>query len=153
MSSYINFYLRINDTFAPIGSYSRSSEMYQEFSNWIPYEKIRALTSNDLSEAISHFEEQARRLRDAKENDKKRCEMIMQANNPLSEKMDAIYEIESSYDEIDESINELQFAADTLRVFWNMVDDYKYYHKFDNDADHYIYAGVEASGDMESIEE
>ena len=154
MSSYVNFYLRVNDSFAPIGSYSRSSEMYQVMNYYCPYGKIWAFTPGKLLDIIKEFTNKANRMKEERKEDEKRCEMIMQANNPLNEKMEAVYEIESNFEEMDLSIQELEFAADTLRVFYNMIDDFRYCGSsgtFSNDYNHYIYAGVEALGSLENV--
>jgi len=148
MSSYISFFVRVNDTFAPIGSWSRNSEMYQAMQDWCPYEKIRAFSFNDLMNVVKELEDKAR------EADEKRCQMIMQANNSVEEKMEAVNEIESNYEEMDSFIEEVQFAADTLRVFCNMIDDFKFAEiKFTNDYNHYIYAGIEVCGTLEEVVE
>ena len=154
MSSYVNFYLRINDNFAPIGSYSRSSSMYQAMSNVVPYEKIVALRPNQITEVIHNLEESAARMRKVKENDRAMCDKIMNtANNSIEDKLSAIAEIESNFDEMDSYIEEVNFAADTLRVFLNMIDDFRYSDecRFDNDYFHYIYAGIESYGRMEDV--
>ncbi len=154
MSSYVNFYLRVNDSFAPLGSYSRSSEMYQAMQARCPYEKIAALTSNDLLDIIHGFEDKINHMKEVRKADEKRCELIMQANNPLDEKLQAVDDIESNFADMDDFIEELQFAADTLRVFRNMIEEFKYTdssNKFSNDFNHYIYAGIEATGDLESV--
>ena len=154
MSSYVNFYLRVNDSFAPIGSWSRSSELYQAMQNRCPYEKICAFDGADLMDIVRDLEDKISRMKKVRESDEKRCQMIMQANNSIDEKMEAINEIESNFDEMDSFIEEVQFAADTLRVFYNMIDDFKFSDgKFSNDCDHYIYAGIEACGNLESVQE
>lgn len=150
MSSYVNFYLRVNDSFAPIGSYSRSSEMYQMMQTRCPYEKIAALTSSDLLDVIHEFENKINRMKEVRKADEKRCEMIMQANNSLDEKLQAIEDIESNFTDMDDYIEENQFAADTLRVFCHMIDEFRY-TDFSNDFNHCIYAGIEAAGDLESV--
>ena len=154
MSSYVNFYLRVNDKFAPIGSYSRSSEMYQTVSRAVPYEKITALKSRDISSLIRRLEESAEDIQKTNEKGKSRISLIMNAENtPLNDKLAAVEEMELSCEAADEYISEITFAADTLRVFLNMIEDFKYSDSpFENDADHYIYAGVEACGNLESVE-
>lgn len=43
MSSYINFFIRSDNRFLPLGDFSRSSEIYQRLDNNVPYEKLKAL--------------------------------------------------------------------------------------------------------------
>ena len=151
MSSYVNFYLRINDLFVPIGSYSRSSEMYQTMYHYCPYGKIKALTKENLYEVINDLETRAQRIKDFRAADEKRCDMIMQANNALEEKMEAISDIMSGFNEMDTNIKEVSFSVDTLRVFSNMIEEFSYNNKFSNDYNHYLYAGIEADGTLENI--
>ena len=154
MSSYVNFYLRVNDSFAPIGSYSRSNEMYQVVSRGVPYEKIVALKSRDITNFIKQLENSVEDVKKYYEKSKSRIPLIMNAENTsLDEKLATVAEIEQGFDAADEYISEITFAADTLRVFLNMIDDFKYSNSdFKNDADHYIYAGIEACGRLEDIE-
>lgn len=154
MSSYVNFYLRINDNFTPIGSYSRSSSMYQAISNILPYEKIISLRPSQITEVIHNLEESATKMKKIKENSQATCDKIMStANNSIEDKLSAIAEIESNFDDMDSYIEETNFAADTLRVFLNMIDDFRYSNDcgFDNDYFHYIYAGIESYGRMEDV--
>ena len=154
MSSYVNFYLRVNDKFAPIGSYSRSTEMYKAVSSQLPYEKIRALTAGDLMLYIRDLENAADNVKIVCERDRSHISLIMNAENTsLDEKLDTVDDIEENCRECEDYISELMFAADTLRVFYNMIDEFKYYNEsgFTNDAEHYIYAGIEAYGNLESV--
>lgn len=152
MSSYVNFYLRINDLFVPIGSYSRNSKMYQTMYHYCPYGKIKALTKENLYEIINNdLETRIQNIKDFRAADEKRCEMIMQANNTLEEKMEAISDIMSGFDEMDTDIEELSFSADTLRVFSNIIEEFSYNNQFSNDYNHYLYAGIEADGTLENI--
>ena len=155
MSSYVNFYLRVNDSFAPIGSWSRSSELYRAMEDYCPYEKLCAFDSATLMDVIHNLEDKIDRMKEMRKFDENRCQMIMQANNSIDEKLEAIYNIESNFEEIDSSIEETAFAADTLRVFYNMIEDFRFSDdgKFSNDYNHYVYAGIEANGDLESIQE
>lgn len=154
MSSYVNFYLRINDNFAPIGNYSRSSVMYEVMRDVVPYDKIVALRSNQITEIIHNLEKKMAKLKKDKENDQATCDKIMRiANNTIEEKLSAIAEIESNLDEMDSYIDEVNFTINTLQVFLNMIDDFRYRDDcgFDNDYFHYIYAGIESFGRIENV--
>ncbi len=157
MSSYANFYLRMNDSFAPIGCYSRNSEIYKAVDDFCFYGQIRAFTIEKLNEIINNLESKINNIRKQDKIDEQHCQMIMQAaNNSIEAKMEAIYNIESNREERNEYVEELEFAADTFRVFLNMIDDFKYSslnQNFSNDSNHYIYVGIEACGDLGSIQE
>ena len=153
MSSYLNFYARANNIFIPLGSYSRSSQMYQEINNSVPYEKIRAIKSQDLKDYINDLKESECRIQKMKQEDEQRIQLIMSAaNSSLQEKMEYVEEIQANFMEMDALIEEYVSAINTLQVYLDMIDQFRYSSMyFDNNYEHYIYAGVEANGDMESI--
>lgn len=152
MSSYVNFYLRINDLFISLGSWRRSSEMYQALRSESPYGKIRSFSYKDLLEIATDLNDKIDHLKEMKENDENQCQMILQANNSLDEKMEAINEIRNNSEEIDSIIKEVGITVATLHVFCDMIKEYKYNSvKLSNDCDHYVYVGIDANGDLESI--
>ena len=154
MSSYVNFYLRVNDTFAPIGSYSRNNKMYEYMDCYCPYEKIRPFTVDDFIEIINSLKDNKHNIKQARKTEKKHYTAIIQANNSVEEKLNALYESESSLKEMDKEIAEINFTINTLQIFCNMIDDFKYSTSdFSNDYNHYIYAGIEACGDINSVTE
>ena len=59
MSSYVHFFVRKNDVFAPIATYGRSSKIYYAFDQFAPYGKIRALTASNLRVADSEYLDRA----------------------------------------------------------------------------------------------
>ena len=156
MSSYVNFYLRMNDKFAPIGSWSRSSAMYQTWQNFVPFEKICPITDETLTRVIDLFEDQISSLEQQKTDYNADISLIMNAENtPLEEKMDGVAGIREEIKEINDEIEGLQFTISTMEVFHNMIEDYRYADdaKFDNDYNNYIYGGIEAFGRLEDIKE
>ena len=152
MSQYINFYVRINDNFAPIGSYSRSSEIYQTAHHRVPYEHITPLRVSDFDEMIKNIEERI----DTKKKDKKyyldMITLVMNANNSIGEKMEEVDSLNCSIREIKESIEELEGAMYLFSVYSDMIEDYQYSGiSYENDYSHYIYAGIEANGTLEDV--
>ncbi len=155
MSSYINFYLRVNDNFAPIDSYSRSTELYQAISGNLPYEHIRAYTQADILEWIRTLEGQKERYEETKRQNEKRCSRVMEAKNtPLVEKIQYTEDIDDMNEELDRFIKEIEYTIHTLQIFRSMIDEYKWVDNedsFKNDYNHYIYAGIEANGTLENV--
>ena len=154
MSAYINFYLRVNDKFAPIGSFSRSSMVYEITNLVLPWEKLIPITQQMLNNWISKAEDNRQRTVDAKKADEKKCAQIMAANNSLDDKLNAVARIEENYDEMDEFIDECSYTADIFYYLSNIIDNYQYSDdeaRFENDYNHYIYAGIEVSGKLENI--
>lgn len=154
MSSYVNFYIRVNKSFIPIGSYSRSSSLYQAISQMLPYEKIIALTSEKIGRVIDKIEEEIEAFEKLKEKDKQTCNKILSMiGNSVEEKMASIYSIEAEDENIECELEELKYSKNVLQVYLDMIDEIHYSDGYvmDNDYNHYIYAGVEACGSMENI--
>ena len=154
MSSYVNFYLRANEIFAPIGSYSRSSEVYKAIDKYVGYNELVSLTPEIFNDVIQEVEEKIARMRKRRAVDENRIRLIMDsANSTMDEKLQAVNDIECNFEEMDAYVDELNFAADVMRVFINMIDAYEYGGDggLDNDPNHYIYAGIDAIGSMEYV--
>lgn len=154
MSSYVNFYIRVNKSFIPIGSYSRSNPIYRAINQMLPYEKITALTSEKIGKVIDEIKEEIEELEKLKEKDKQTCDKILSmVGNSVEEKMASIYSIEAEDENIDYELEELKYSKNILQVYLDMIDEIHYSEGYvmDNDYNHYIYAGVEAYGSMEDI--
>lgn len=154
MSAYVNFYLRVNDKLAPLGSYSRSNMVYEITSHVLPWEKLIPVTQQMLNNWRDEAENKKQRMIDVKKADEMKCAQIMAANNSLDDKLDAVARIEENYDEMDDFIDECSYTADIFCHLSNIIDDYQYSDdetQFENDYNHYIYAGIEVSGKLENI--
>ena len=57
MSQYIHFFIRSTDKLLPIHTASRSSAIYRFYGDYAPYEKVRALSMNELKEIRSFGKE------------------------------------------------------------------------------------------------
>lgn len=147
MSSYINFFIRSEDKFLPLSDFSRSSEIYQRLHNNVPYEKLRALTYNELDSIEDAIIEDKRKYTDLISGYKKEIELITTFNNSAEEKLEAINSTESMIKDIEESISELNFAQGWFNSLCRILDSARDYIDENNnplvDADKYIYAGVE----------
>ena len=110
MSSYINFFIRSEDKFLPLGDFSRSSEIYQRLHNDVPYEKLRALTYNELDSIEDDIIEDKRVLNDKIATYKTEIDLIATFNNSAEEKMEAIKSTEEVIKDCQEEIDELDFA-------------------------------------------
>lgn len=51
MGQNLHFFIRINNDFVPMVSYSRNQMVYSIFSG-VPYERVRALETCDINHAI-----------------------------------------------------------------------------------------------------
>ena len=154
MSQYINFYLRVNDTFVPVGSYPRNLEIYQVAHNYVPYEHIVNLTEKDFNLMMEDAEAGVRKNKSEMQKLKETISIIMNANNPLNEKLAEVSNIEEEIREIEESNSGLDFAYDIFLHFYDIINDARYgIDPLDNDYNHYIYAGIEAVGSLENVVE
>ena len=153
MSQYVNFYLRVNDMFAPIGSWSRASQVFDVAKNIVPYEHIKHLTKEDFKNAIEDLEARITLNKECLGYNQKRRELIINAQNtPLSEKLEAIDAIDEYDEETNEHIEELTYAVAYLYHLINMINEYEWAENvFKNDAEHYVYGGIEAYGRIEDV--
>ena len=154
MSSYVNFYIRINENFVPIGSYCRSSSLYRAINKMLPYEKITALTSEKIGKVIEVIKEEIEDIKKIIEKNKQvHNEIIAMTGNSVEEKLASIYSIEAENEEIEGELEDFEHSKHILQVYLDMIDEIHYSEEYvmDNDYNHYIYAGVEACGSMENI--
>lgn len=153
MSSYANFYLRVNDKFAPIGTYSRSTDMYQNFYDILPYEKLVVLTPLKLHDIILSTRKKIHSFSEMiKENQELRDQFLNAKNISFEDKRIAVEEFNTAIHESEKEIDNLQNVINYVRVLLNIIDDYRYSGiSFENDYEHYLYAGIEACGDMDEI--
>ena len=147
MSSYINFFIRSDNRFLPLGNFSRSSEIYQRLNNDVPYEKLKALTYNKLNNVVNNIIEDAHKYNNRILKYKKEIELIATFNNSVEDKLEAINSIESTIEDIEESISELNFAQGWFDSLCKIIDRASEYTDEDYngliDASKYIYAGIE----------
>lgn len=136
MSAYVNFFVKHknDDKFIHIGDYSRNSEIYAVFEDFVPYEKIVLVTPHILGKA--------------QERIKEKYEATSKAIDSLYEKLDFVEKVTgvsleakiSEYDEIKELIedgkDELDcYSAALCRTY--IIEDIMSY------PDNEVYAGIE----------
>ena len=154
MSQYVNFYLRVNNNFAPIGDYCRSSLIYKTFCDKLPYEKIIRLTPLTLENLSYRLEAEQRDIVKRIQILEQEIKDIWAANNSLEEKCELVAETRDLIEEMQEIIKEYDSAVSLIYTFIGMINTYRYSDvHFENDCEHYIYAGIESYGDIDSIEE
>ena len=89
MSTYTNFFIRVNDIFIPIGSWSRNSILGSEFITRGPWSKIRPITSNELVDLIREFEKKQDSFnKEISELERKR-DYVVDKCNSVDEKIEA----------------------------------------------------------------
>lgn len=142
MSSYIYFYVRKEDTFIPIGEFSRNNEIYQVFNEYndAPYEKI---VEAKFSSPIANLEEKKIKYQAAIMREVQAIEDLKTINAPLDEITERIWERRNSIESLREDIKEIDWTINRLKFYRDINDDY-YGVK--------VYVGIE-SGDSVTKED
>lgn len=141
MSSYIYFYIRGKKELVPVYEDSRSSVMYQNIADLIPYDKVRAISDSELREFISIFENDIESYQKRIAREKEALKLIPSFQNSLEEKLEAISDIEESLEVYEEEIAAAQNCINILRTLREAIETVRYNETYD--VDKYIYAGVE----------
>lgn len=131
MSQYLNIFLKSDGKFIPIGDYSRSTYLYDEFN--APYEKICEYKADGLREVGARLESRAN---DIKEYIQKLEDLIALIPNfqgqEMEEKISAILDYKSQIEEEKEELKTLYFQSSVCYFLASIAEDYVP-----------VYAGVE----------
>ena len=131
MSQYLNIFLKSDGKFIPIGDYSRSTYLYDEFH--APYEKICEYKAESLREIGARLESRAN---DIKEYIQKLEDLIALIPNfqgqEMEEKISAILDYKSQIEEEKEELKTLYSQSSICYFLANIAEDYVP-----------VYAGVE----------
>lgn len=161
MSAYINFYLRGGDHFYPIGTYSRSSAIYEMFEEYtmVPWEKIMPVTKNVLANVQRNINENIEGFRNHIKTTQETIECIKTMNNSVEEKMERLNEEINWITDLEERIEELERVKSFISVLDDMLREAEGSHYYEDksrwlDENMYVYVGIEV-GDptIESIVE
>lgn len=146
MSAYMCFFLRgKDDHFYPLGSYGRSTAIYEIFdearySNW---ESISAITFKDI-EVIrkENFSNAIGWKKLIKETENK-IELIKSIEAPLDEKVDVIDRYSAELNGFKDKVDELAEVSSFCDFLETILEDIKYGDYEDIDVNNYIYVGIE----------
>ena len=131
MSQYLNIFLKSDGKFIPIGDYSRSTYLYDEFN--APYGKICEYKADGLREVGARLESRAN---DIKEYIQKLESLIALIPNfqgqEMEEKISAILDYKSQIEEEKEELKTLRSQSSVCYFLANIAEDYVP-----------VYAGVE----------
>ena len=131
MSQYLNIFLKSDGKFIPIGDYSRSTYLYDEFN--APYEKICEYKADGLREVGARLESRAN---DIKEYIRKLEDLIALIPNfqgqEMEEKISAILDYKSQIEEEKEELKALYSQSSVCYFLASIAEDYAS-----------VYAGVE----------
>ena len=131
MSQYLTIFLKSDGKFIPIGDYSRSTYLYDEFN--APYGKICEYKADGLREVGARLESRAN---DIKEYIQKLEDLIALIPNfqgqEMEEKISAILDYKSQIEEEKEELKTLYSQSSVCYFLANIAEDYVP-----------VYAGVE----------
>ena len=131
MSQYLNIFLKSDGKFIPIGDYSRSTYLYDEFN--APYEKICEYKADGLREVGARLEIRAN---DIKEYIQKLEDLIALIpsfqGQEMEEKISAILDYKSQIEEEKEELKTLYSQSSVCYFLASIAEDYVP-----------VYAGVE----------
>ena len=158
MSSYINFYLRMNETFIPLTDYSRNTTVYRFVASGVPYGKIKPVTLDMIDNYISNAVDRIAEIEESIAKEKSRISFIMDAKgNSLEEKLDYLDGINNLIEDDEDEKECVRKAIRFFGILRDMIGNREYcseqFKDFKNDFNHYIYVGEESEGNLESIEE
>ena len=148
MSAYIQFFLRVGDKFAPIYNSSCSSEVYQCFERYAPWEKIAPLDNEqliyvrqDAKASIDHYEKSIKEAEDE-------IEFLKGALMQTEERMEQFHDLKEYINDLRDSIKEKEYVLDFCSFIQSMIDEAHDEKKWGSnplnlDPEAYVYVGIE----------
>lgn len=148
MSSYINFYLKVEDKYCPIGTYSRNCPEYHFFRDIVPFGKIAPITIKKLEAVIEDIEFAINNEKKSIEKYSLNIKDIKTFNNSISEKMELIEDYRDTINELEEDLEANKNCLNFVNWLIEILTDIKYsYYASNHDItqDNYLWIGIEAS--------
>ena len=141
MSAYIQFFIRHDEVFMPIGIYIRNSKIYEYFDEYTPWEKIKVVTRpllnkirDDVNEDILYHQKRYDRAKEMKE-------YVATMNNSMDEKMEWVENIEATLSDCCEEIKKAEYVKHYLNFLDDIVESVEYEENIDYK--NYLYVGIE----------
>ena len=131
MSQYLNIFLKSDGKFIPIGDYSRSTYLYDEFN--APYGKICEYKADELREVGARLESRANDIKEYIQKLENLIALIPSfQGHEMEEKISAILDYKSQIEEEKEELKTLYSQSSVCYFLANIAEDYVP-----------VYAGVE----------
>ena len=141
MSAYIQFFVRNENAFMPIGIYCRGSKIYEYFDEYTPWEKIKCITRpllnkirDDVNEDILSYQKRYDRAKEMKE-------YVATMNNSMDEKLEQIENIEEILGVCLEGIEKAEYVKNYLNFLGDIIEAVEYEEHIDYKS--YLYVGIE----------
>ena len=146
MSSYISFYLKVEDKYCPLGFYSKSCSEYRFFKDFVPYEKVAPLTLEKLASVKEDVEFSISNKKEAIIRHSNNVELIKTFNNSAEDKLKLIEHNLEVIEEFKEGLEEDNECLTFINFLINILTDVSYDAYANNHgikADNYLWAGIE----------
>ena len=141
MSAYIQFFIRHDEAFMPIGIYIRGSKIYEYFDDYIPWEKIKRVTRplldkirDNINDDILYYQKRYDRAKEMKE-------YVAGMNNSMEEKMEWVENIEATLGDCCEEIEKAEYVKHYLNFLDDIIESVEYEKHIDYK--NYLYVGIE----------
>lgn len=143
MSSYLSFFIRNKNDFLPIGTFCRSSEIYQMTEKKIspPYGKVIPITKVDIDIILCACEEVIKNYNEAIISFKERIDFIKNCNNSLEDKLEEYNDYDETIRGYEDGIEEVNEVKNYFNTLDTILEDISYTDTFDQSK--YIYCGIE----------
>lgn len=128
MSQYANFYLRRGkDDFIFLDDFCRISFMYKVFNDasYLHWEKLVRVKKEDFHFLISAAEKDKKRLEDRKSELEQQITLIKEANNSISDKIEAMNDIQEYIKDINIDLSSYDSVINVLEFFESMITSYE----------------------------
>lgn len=148
MSAYIQFFIRHEDTFLPIGIFHRNNVIYQAFDGIAIWEKLRPISEmhlNNVEKVIKGLINEGEKALARSEEEKK---LITSFNNSVEEKLMALEDRNAFIEEIQDDIKNAEAAQ---RYVWALRDILDSIQFTDFNKQPYLYVGIEVEGKVEEL--
>lgn len=148
MSAYIQFFIRHEDTFLPIGVFSRTNTIYQIFDGIAVWEKIRPIGEPILNDAENIAKDFMRENKKALARVEEEQNLIAKFNNSVDDKLEAYGGYRDYITLIKNKMKGLEAAQQYLWFLRDILESIEY---TDFNKKPYLYVGIEVEGKVEEL--
>ena len=141
MSAYIQFFIRNDEAFMPIGIYIRSSKIYEYFDDYTPWEKIKPVTRPLLDKIRDNVNDDILYFQKRYDSAKEMKAYVAGMNNSMDEKMEWIENIEATLGDCCEEIEKAEYVKHYLNFLDDIIESVEYEECIDYK--NYLYVGIE----------
>lgn len=148
MSQYINFFIRCDDKFLPLFSFSRNSYMYSAFHARAPFEKISVISEEIINLSKEVLLDQIDTYQRKVTQYEREKTLIPSFDNAVQEKLEELRNIDDLLADIQSELDELGLALNYCAVMHDIIETAKYGEKnigvSSYKEDSLLYCGIEA---------